>query len=60
MLDSNGRKIAGLVINREWYPDYTVESAIYEDNGAEVPVSELNKLDNDLIELYLAGLYSAA
>ena len=55
MTDSQGRKIYNLNISREWFPDYMVTEAFYED-GSLVPEEELIELDNDEIGLYLSGL----
>lgn len=55
MYDTNDRKMVDLEVTSEYYPDYMVVKAYYEDDGSEVPAEELDKLDNDLIALYLAG-----
>ncbi len=52
MTDSNGRKMVDIQISTTWYPDFQVECAYYEDDGSEVPVEELEALDNDEIAYY--------
>jgi hypothetical protein len=56
MYDTNDRKMVDLEVTSEYYPDYMVVKAYYEDDGSEVPAEELDKLENDIIALYVAGV----
>lgn len=56
MTDSNGRKMVDIEVDKSWFPDLMVASATYEDDGSDVPVEELENIDNDDIALYIAGV----